>query len=120
MVSDVAVDVAAVLGVGSAGPAAVAGAGAGSSAGSGSVASASRLPVGRRITDSAGTDGPVSLLVIATDGVWDVMSNIEVLEVATKTIKSTRSVDQAAAAVVRAASSKGSQDDISAVIVWFA
>ena len=63
--------------------------------------------------------GPqVCVLVVASDGVWDVMSNEAVFAVAIETLHSTNDPDKAAAAICKAAVGHGSQDDITVVVVW--
>jgi hypothetical protein len=59
------------------------------------------------------------VLVVASDGVWDFLSNEAVLALVCEVLATTRSADKAASAVCKAASAHGSQDDISTAVVWF-
>ncbi len=59
------------------------------------------------------------LLVIATDGVWDVLPSPAIMATAAQCMALTHDPVQAALAVTRAASTHGSVDDISAIVVWF-
>lgn len=86
---------------------------------SGAAASASaraHSPVPTAVGDRATS---LCVLVIASDGVWDFLSNEAVLGLVCEVLVSTRSADKAASAVCKAAAAHGSQDDISTAVVWF-
>jgi serine/threonine protein phosphatase PrpC len=61
----------------------------------------------------------IVVLVVATDGVWDVLPPASVVALATQTIQLTRDPHQAALSIIRAAANHGSVDDITAIVVWF-
>jgi Protein phosphatase 2C len=65
------------------------------------------------------TPAEIVVLVVATDGVWDVLPPASVIALATQTLQLTRDPHQAALAITRAAANHGSVDDITATVVWF-
>lgn len=86
--------------------------------GGGAASSSARAhsPVPTPMGDRAAS---MCVLVVASDGVWDFLSNEAVLGLVCEVLTSTRSADKAASAVCKAAAAHGSQDDISTAVVWF-
>ena len=76
------------------------------------------LPVS--ITEAAALASclPVSFLLVATDGVWDVLSSQSATAVVTYALARYRDPRLAAAELCRVAQRCGSADDISAIVLW--
>ena len=62
---------------------------------------------------------PVSVLVVASDGVWDALTCQQAVTIAAATLLSSGSPEAAARQVVGTARARGSTDDITALVLWF-
>ncbi len=61
----------------------------------------------------------VSALIVASDGVWDTLSNDEASLIVAQVLQAHGSAEEAARTLVRSARSRGSEDDITALVLWF-
>ena len=61
----------------------------------------------------------VSALVVASDGVWDTLGNDEAALIVSQVLQAHSSAEEAARTLVRSARSRGSEDDITALVLWF-
>jgi len=61
----------------------------------------------------------LSALIVASDGVWDTLDNSEAAIIVAQALQAHSSAEEAARTLVRSARSRGSEDDITALVLWF-
>jgi protein phosphatase 2C family protein 2/3 len=57
--------------------------------------------------------------LVASDGVWDTLDNDEAAVIVSQALLAHGSAEEAARTLVRAARGRGSEDDITALVLWF-
>ena len=62
---------------------------------------------------------PVSFLLLASDGVWDVLPTATALDIVAEELWRTKDPDAAARALSAVSVKQGSVDDITVCVVWF-
>ena len=64
-------------------------------------------------------DGSEDFLVVACDGIWDVVNGSELIECVEKHFRNGGSKNDTAKAIVEFARDEGSQDNLTAIVIFF-